>query len=56
MKTIHKIEKLVKSCRLLDDKIKKARYWTMNGNLHPEIKKQILSIIKQAKNIEQDQL
>ena len=51
-----KIEKLANSCRLLDKKIKAAKYWTCNGKLHPTIKKQILSIIEQSRKIELDQI
>lgn len=56
MSESRKVERLVDSCKLLDNKIKKAKYWTLNGKLNPVIKKQVLSIIKQANNINKDEI
>jgi len=41
-------DRLIQSCKLLVDKLKKQPYSRMNGSLPPAIRKQLNSIIKQA--------
>jgi hypothetical protein len=52
MKTKYKIERLIRSLRLFEEKKKKADYLFCNDDLHPVLKKQLDSIISQVRNID----
>lgn len=55
MKTNRKVNNLTKSINLFTDKSRsaKVKYYSLNGELHPILSKQLESIINQVKDMEE---